>query len=233
MVPMIMSPGSPQARFADRLIAVGAIKLKGPDNPNGFRLKLHDTNPDAPYSPFFANLRNADNPKQGPLTEVEYVMAAEVFYALILMNQLQFDAIAPLPRAGDPFGKALCELLERKGQPTLLLHLEKEDRPDGTRCIEGAIEDITPGLRVLILDDLITQADSKLEGVDALEAQGAEVVGVLVLIDREQGGRKQLTQRDIPVYAAYLITVLLAYYYEATFLSEEVYREAVAYLTSA
>ena len=69
--------------------------------------------------------------------------------------------------------------------------------------VDGVLED---GDRVLIVDDVITTGDTKLEAVEILEEEARrrgvsiEVVGVAVLIDREEGGSEELSKRGLKLY---------------------------------
>lgn len=222
----------PFAKVANHLWEIGAIKLKGPDNPDGFRLKLHEAEPDRPLSPFYMNLRSPDNPKPGPLTEESYGLIADMLYGLTLMYQMKFDAICGLPRAGDPIAQALATLLADKNQPTRVIPLVKENLVGGTRRIIGTDEDLT-GLVVLVVDDLITKAESKREGITALRSMGAEVADVLVLVDREQGGTDELVEDGVTLLAALGITALLDHYLANGVIYPQVYDEAIAYLADS
>jgi orotate phosphoribosyltransferase len=71
------------------------------------------------------------------------------------------------------------------------------------RRIEGP--DVT-GRRVLALEDTSTTGDSVLTAVDALEAVGAEVVGVAVIVDR--GARQKILDRGLPYIAVYELSEL-------------------------
>jgi uridine monophosphate synthetase len=98
---------------------------------------------------------------------------------------LSFDRIAAIPYAALPIGVALSLTINRP-----MIYPRKEVKSYGTsRPIEGRFR---PGDKVLVLDDLITQGDSKLEAIAPLEAAGLIVEDVLVVIDREQGGGETL-----------------------------------------
>ena len=57
------------------------------------------------------------------------------------------------------------------------------------------------GRRVLALEDTSTTGNSVLDAVEALEAAGAEVVGVAVIVDR--GARQKVVERGLPYVAVY------------------------------
>ena len=54
-----------------------------------------------------------------------------------------------------------------------------------------------PGEHVVVIDDIVTDGASKLEAIEPLEAAGLVVEDLVVLVDREQGGRERLPRRAI------------------------------------
>jgi uridine monophosphate synthetase len=119
-----------------------------------------------------------------------------------MAHRLAFDRIAAIPYAGLPIGVALALELD---QP--LIYPRREVKEHGTRrAIEGAFE---PGETMLLVDDLITRGDSKLEAIAPLEAAGLTVRDVLVLIDREQGGAEDLAQHSYQLHALLRLTEVL------------------------
>lgn len=83
---------------------------------------------------------------------------------------------------------------------------------------------------VLLIDDLITKADSKLEAIRVLESHGLVVKDVMVLVDREQGGVQQLEAAGYRVHVAFKLSTLLKYYLESGRMSQETYHEIMEYL---
>jgi uridine monophosphate synthetase len=111
------------------------------------------------------------------------------------MEGLVYDRIAGIPYAALPIATAVSL---RLGQP--MIYPRGEVKAHGTRrAVEGAYQ---PGERALVLDDLISSGGSKLEAIAALEAQGLVVEDVVVLIDREQGGREDLASHGYRLHAA-------------------------------
>ncbi len=111
-----------------------------------------------------------------------------------LLTPLDFDLIAAIPYAALPIGTVVA--LEM-GKP--LIYPRKEAKTYGTaRTIEGAF---SPGMRAVVLDDLITTGDSKLKAIEPLEQAGLKVEDIVVLIDREQGGKEFLEARGYRLHA--------------------------------
>ena len=88
-----------------------------------------------------------------------------------------------------------------------MIYPRREVKQHGTRrAIEGTFE---PRETALLVDDLITRGGSKLEAIESLEAANLVVKDVLVLIDREQGGARDLAERGYCLHAVLRLTDLL------------------------
>ena len=221
------------AEFADRMMERGAIMLKGPAHPEGFRLKLHETEPNEPLSPIYLNLRDEHNPNPGPLIESDFALAAELMQDEIHRLGLRMDAICPLPRAGDPFAQALLEQLSP--QPMGLITLHKQVFDDGTRRITrvDSFGGVEPGSIVLVLDDLVTKANTKFEGLGVLADAGYIVKVLLVMVDRLGGGAAELAKAGYTLHAIFTLTGLLDHYTAIGRITPAVRQEVLTYLKIA
>jgi uridine monophosphate synthetase len=113
-----------------------------------------------------------------------------------LLRPLAFDRLAAIPYAALPIGTAVSLEL---GCP--LIYPRKEVKGHGTRrVVEGEFQ---KGERVVVLDDLITTGASKLEAIAPLKELGLQVEDIVVLIDREQGGREDLEERGYRLHAVF------------------------------
>ena len=139
---------------------------------------------------------------------------------------LKFDRIAAIPFAGLPIGVALALKMDLP-----LIYPRREVKAHGTRrAIEGIFE---PGETALLVDDLITRGHSKLEAAAPLEAAGLKVKDVLVLIDREQGGARDLAQHDYRLHAILRLTQILDVLQETTHITLVQHTEVMAYLQAS
>jgi len=136
---------------------------------------------------------------------------------------LTFDRIAAIPYAGIPIGVGLALEMERP-----MIYPRREVKAHGTRrAIEGEFH---PGEIALVVDDLITRGDSKLEAIAPLEAAGLAVRDVLVLIDREQGGAEDLARRGYRLHAVLRLSEMLGVLRDEDLITEARYSEVRDYL---
>jgi len=120
-----------------------------------------------------------------------------------LLHRLHFDRLAAIPYAGLPIGTAVA--LET-GHP--LIYPRKEAKQHGTgRPIEGRFRS---GEKVAVLDDVVTTGGSKMAAIEPLEAAGLRVRDIVVLLDREQGGKEELARRDYQLHSVLTMSELLA-----------------------
>jgi len=82
---------------------------------------------------------------------------------------------------------------EDHGPEPTLLHgflVRKAEKTHGTgRRVEGFLK---PGADVVIVDDVCTTGGSTITAIEATRDAGMHVVGVLCLVDRQQGGRENI-----------------------------------------
>lgn len=109
------------------------------------------------------------------------------------------DAIGGLTLGADPVSYAIAYASQLAGLPVRAFTVRKEAKAHGTgKVIEGAFES---GDRVVVVEDVITSGNSALRAVEAVRAAGGIVVGVLALVDREEGGREAVEQTGLEVLA--------------------------------
>jgi len=150
-------------------------------------------------SPFYIDLRAAQS---HPDTFSAIIDA----YSEMLENTAKTTFIAGVPEAGTPFAAAVGFKLHRP-----LIQPRKVIKTHGTKSsIEG---DFKRGDHVILLDDLITKGDSKLEAIRQAEDVGLVIEKFVVLIDREQGGLETVRQAGYKIEAAFSISTLIAMLY--------------------
>ena len=112
---------------------------------------------------------------------------------LPLMHKSSVEAIGGPTLAADPIVTAvsLASYAQGEGIPGFIVR--KETKEHGTaQLIEGHI---TPGSKVAIVDDTCTTGGSLFHAIQAAESYGCEVVKVIAVLDRREGGTEELIRR--------------------------------------
>ena len=174
-----MTPGHAHSALIRRLYEIGAIRF------GEFTLKS------GIVSPFYIDLRVVIS-FPDVLEQIGVLMAA-------LVSRCGGDRVGGIPYAGLPLAVA-ASLAGR----VPLVYPRRETKDYGTRRrIEGQFK---PGERVVLIDDIITDGASKVEAIQPLEEAGLVVKDLVVLVDREQGGRELLAARGYVVHAVLTIS---------------------------
>lgn len=90
----------------------------------------------------------------------------------------------------DPVAYAIAAASVRTDVPIDAFSVRKESKDHGTgRSIEGNFKS---GDAVVVVEDVITSGGSAQKAVTAIEAAGGKVLGIVAVVDREQGGKAVL-----------------------------------------
>jgi orotate phosphoribosyltransferase len=109
---------------------------------------------------------------------------------LALTEDLEFDAVGGLTLGADPVAMAMMHAAAAQGRRLDAFVVRKAEKAHGLqRRIEGP--DVA-GRRVLAIEDTSTTGGSVLTAVEALRAEGAEVVAVAVIVDRATGAKEKI-----------------------------------------
>ena len=100
------------------------------------------------------------------------------------------DAIGGLTMGADPVAYAIAAASWANGPAVDAFSVRKEAKGHGTRRqIEGNFRE---GAGVVVIEDVITSGGSALKAIEAVRGAGGRVLGVLAVVDREQGGREAI-----------------------------------------
>lgn len=116
--------------------------------------------------------------------------------------------VGGLTMGADPVAYAIAHRSWLEGKPLDAFSVRKEAKGHGLgKRIEGGLP---TGARCVVVEDSMTTGSSALRAVAALETTGAEVVAVMTLVDREEGGREAVESAGHPLVAVFTGTELLA-----------------------
>ena len=111
-------------------------------------------------------------------------------------------SIGGLTLGADPVAYSIAHAARLAGTALDAFTVRKQAKDHGTgRRIEGCL---TAGDPVVVIEDVITTGRSALDAVAAARGEGAHVLGVLAVVDRQEGGREAIEAAGLRV--AVLVT---------------------------
>src|SRR3989338_8754977 len=129
------------------------------------------------------------------------VVAEELVKAV---KKLKPDVIAGAETAGIPLATAIS--LKTK---IPMIYVRKKPKGYETQeMIEGILKN---GQKVVLVDDMATNAFSKLIFIDGIKQSGGIVNDVLIVLDREQGGAEALAKENVKLHSLITLKDLLQY----------------------
>jgi orotate phosphoribosyltransferase len=114
---------------------------------------------------------------------------------LAASHGIEFDAVGGLTMGADPLSHGVAMVTGKAW-----FSVRKEQKQRGReQWIEGTR--IEPGMRVLLVDDVISTGGSTEIAFDRVTAVGAVVAGVIPMVDRGDVAAKRFAQRNVPFVA--------------------------------
>jgi len=107
------------------------------------------------------------------------------------------QAVGGLTLGADPVAYALALTARRRGLPLDAFTVRKQAKEHGTaKRIEGCFQ---PGMHVVVVEDVLTTGSSARDAINAVESEGGQVLGVMAVVDRQEGGREALERAGYQV----------------------------------
>ncbi len=109
--------------------------------------------------------------------------------------------VGGLTMGADPVSYAIAHFSFLEGEPLDAFSVRKKAKDHGTgQRIEGGLP---TDARVILIEDTVTSGGSALQALDAVRDHGPEILAVLTVVDREEGGRERIEAAGIPLVALF------------------------------
>ncbi|MDQ4131294.1 MAG: orotate phosphoribosyltransferase [Actinomycetota bacterium] len=122
----------------------------------------------------------------------DLALACDAVIACAAELGVEFDAVGGLTMGADPIAHGVALI---SGVPWFSVRQEPKRHGD-PKLVEGAA--LSPGVRVLVVDDVTTTGSSILRALEAVRGEGAEVVAAIALVDRGEATRVKLVAAGVP-----------------------------------
>jgi len=161
--------------------------------------------PDPPFklasgreSPYYVDCRPVTHSAEG------LALIGEILFDLIKDQEVQ--AVGGLTMGADPLAHAAALVSYQKGRPVNAFSVRKFHKEHGAGGL--IVGPVRPGERVAVLEDVVTTGGSALAAVKAARDFGLTVVQVIILVDREEGGREAVEEQVSRVEAVFTLSQL-------------------------
>jgi orotate phosphoribosyltransferase len=151
------------------------------------RARSYRYSPDKPFklvsgriSPYYIDCRPVTHSAQG------LFLIGEICWEML--RDLQVAAVGGLTMGADPMAHAIALTSYLKGRPINAFSVRKAPKEHGAGGL--VVGDVQPGDKVVILEDVITTGGSTLKAIAAARDFGLQVLQVLILVDRQEGGKE-------------------------------------------
>jgi len=169
------------------------------------REKSFRYNPDKPFklvsgreSPYYIDCRPVTHSARG------LFLMGEIFWEML--REVEIVAAGGLTMGADPMAHALALTSYLKGKPINAFAVRKQTKKHGAGGL--VVGDVQPGDKVAILEDVVTTGGSTLKAIAAAQDFGLQIQKVLILVDRQEGGREAVAAVIPPVEAVFTLAEL-------------------------
>lgn len=122
-------------------------------------------------------------------------LAGKLIFDLIQKENKGISAVGGLTMGADPIVVSTIIAAMSADYQLNGFSVRKDRKSHGQRkLIEG---NLTKGDKVVIIDDVITTGRSTISAIDAVEDYGCEIVLVVALVDRCEGGAKKIREKGL------------------------------------
>lgn len=136
------------------------------------------------------------------------VLVGDVLYAAIDEAGWRPAFVGGMTLGADPVAYAIANHATRLGDVLDAFTVRKHPKEHGAGMqVEGGLP---AEARVVVVDDTVTTGGSLLAAVEVVERHGAVVVGVLALVDRQEGAAQRLASRGHDFRAVFTAAELLS-----------------------
>ncbi|MCC6278043.1 MAG: orotate phosphoribosyltransferase [Oligoflexia bacterium] len=123
---------------------------------------------------------------------------------------LMVKGVGGLTMGADPISTGVSMMSQDWPHPLFAFYIRKEPKSHGTQQWLEGMKNFEAGDIVMILEDVVTTGGSTLKSVERARLAGLKVLGVISVVDREEGGAQNIQAAGLNFHALVKRSQILA-----------------------
>ena len=141
--------------------------------------------------------------KQATLSAEGHYLVGRLALAEVRALVPDVQAVGGLTMGADPIASAVSLTSFLAGQPLPAFYVRKEPKGHGTnQWIEGK-KGLPSPAQVVVVEDVVTTGASTLKAIERCRSEGLHVLGVVALVDREEGGKDAVEKAGVELHSLF------------------------------
>ncbi|WP_018125134.1 orotate phosphoribosyltransferase [Desulfovibrio oxyclinae] len=127
----------------------------------------------------------------------------------MLKGRPEVQAVGGMTLGADPLVSSVTVLSHVDGHPLPGFIIRKKSKGHGTNQYLEGLKNLPEGAKVALLEDVVTTGGTLVTACERVRDAGFEIVSVLSVLDREEGGRENLEQAGLSLESIFTRSQLL------------------------
>lgn len=132
--------------------------------------------------------------KQTALHPLGGYLIGKLFLEIIHEQKMNVLGVGGMTLGADPLVSAVTVLSHLEKTPLPGFIIRKEAKGHGTNAYLEGMANFEPGFKVCLLEDVVTTGGTLLTACQRVKEAGLEIEGILCVLDREEGGRENISR---------------------------------------
>jgi orotate phosphoribosyltransferase len=142
--------------------------------------------------------------KQASLTAEGHYLVGRLVLAEIRAHFGDVQAVGGMTMGADPIASAVSLTSWLQASPLPAFYVRKEPKGHGTnQWVEGK-KGLPSPAQVVVVEDVVTTGASTLKAIERCRQEGLHVLGVVALVDREEGGREAVEAAGVQLRSLFV-----------------------------
>ncbi len=141
--------------------------------------------------------------KQTTLHPEGAYLTGKLMYEIIKNSNIKISAVGGPTLGADPIATAVSIVSYIEGEPIPAFIVRKEPKGHGKKLWIEGYKNLKKGENVAIVEDVITTGGSILKAIEIVEKEGFNIGMVIVLVDREEGGRENIEKMGYRLFSIF------------------------------